>query len=155
MPIKCNLGGGIPVDNQIKAGSRNPVQNDAVAAALEGLTDSIGSAACIESGSYTGTGNVGRANPCSLTFSFTPKIVIILGQSFSNSSSEYPMTGFFINSFKYGSIFGSDNEWGDIWGGTAVATWNGNTLSWYSKSESQAYYQLNYKGMPYYYVAIA
>ncbi|WP_298020986.1 hypothetical protein, partial [uncultured Dysosmobacter sp.] len=37
----------------------------------------VSGAAKIQTGSYVGTGTYGESNPCSLTFDFSPKLVII------------------------------------------------------------------------------
>lgn len=96
-----------------------------------GLTN----AAKIATGSYVGTGTYGASNPCSLTFDFVPRFVLII--------EDYQVITFseFINSFPYNS-------------GDMKVTFLENTLSWYhDNSDNRAVRQLNYKGETYPYIA--
>ena len=89
----------------------------------------------IETGSYVGTGTYGANNPCSLTFDFVPKLVLII--------EDYKVVTFseFINSFSYDS-------------GNMKVTFLENTLSWYhDNSDSRAIRQLNKEGKTYPYIA--
>lgn len=82
-------------------------------------------APAIETGSYVGTGTYGSANPCSLTFDFVPKLVIVSGQG---NSSNYG-AGFIYcwGSTKYTLIYGG-------YGGahpTCVVSLADKTMNWY------------------------
>lgn len=98
------------------------------------------SAAKIEVGSYIGTGTYGKSNPCSLSFGFAPKIVIILPYiiaTYSNSAS-LPVPYF-------------DTT---IYQNTA---WEGNTFTWYQTENTNndpATWQCNAIGKEYFYIAI-
>ena len=89
-------------------------------------------------GSYTGTGTFGSSNPCSLTFTFTPKVVIILQKYYSST-----YLGIFINPSTLGQVTQS--------GSTAAltTTWTSSGLSWYHTSSADS--QLNASGTPCYY----
>lgn len=86
------------------------------------------STAVMATGSYTGTGTFGSSSPNTLTFGFTPELVILsggdVGLTISNTSPS---------------------------GGTSDAYIQGNTAKWYSTSAAK---QLNVQGKSYSYVAI-
>lgn len=92
------------------------------------------------SGSYTGTGTYGEANPCSLTFDFTPKIVMVFQAPTSGSegnilvkSGEYPffvqnmdlLTTEFVSGRGFGSGYRSALPKGK-------KSSDGKTVSWFS-----------------------
>ena len=98
----------------------------------------------METGSYTGTGTYGSANPNTLTFSFAPKLVIV--QSSGGSA--------------YGPMFARDSATATAvnYHDTAQAstiTWSnsGKTLSWYTQS-NMVDFQLNRNNSEYIYIAI-
>ena len=71
----------------------------------------------IATGSYTGTNTYGASNPCSLTFDFVPKLVMLV------SSRNY---GFFISpSSECYSQYWTSIMW-------HACTWSGHTVSWYT-----------------------
>ena len=86
------------------------------------------STAVMATGSYTGTGTFGSSSPNTLTFGFTPELVILsggdVGLTISNTSPS---------------------------GGTSDAYIQGTTAKWYSTSAAK---QLNVQGKSYSYVAI-
>ena len=86
------------------------------------------STAVMATGSYTGTGTFGSSSPNTLTFSFTPELVILsggdVGLTISNTSPS---------------------------GGTSDAYIQGTTAKWYFTSAAK---QLNVQGKSYSYVAI-
>lgn len=112
----------------------------------------------IETGSYEGTGTYGKNNPCSITFDFEPKIVVVS----LDAEGLHP------------TIFTRNRNSAATWpsgitmGGYVSVFWEGNTLSWYigaigwnSASESmnvaeaaRPSYQLNLQGLKYGYIAI-
>ena len=85
----------------------------------------------VESGSYTGTGTYGLANPNTLTFDFTPKILIVDDYVIPCTCTSYQKhyTSQFIN-----------------------VTWGNNSVSWYC-TDSQ-YAQYNESGKTYNYMVI-
>lgn len=108
----------------------------------------------IATGSYVGTGTYGSANPCTLTFPFLPKLVLIKAQTCTC----------FVRSSTSGTTWAYECD-----GGYYTATWGANFLSWYdagtkrwygdsygttSPSSATADYQLNKSGRQYHYVAI-
>ena len=110
----------------------------------------------VATGSYTGTGTYGEGNPCSLTFDFAPKIVIITVQS----SGLYPKNGYWGSDcfiWTYGQtrvLKYASNTTSDI-----TCSLSGNTLSWYHGSQSiddnkRASGQCNVSGEKYLYLAI-
>lgn len=112
---------------------------------LDKLATSLG-AAKIQTGSYTGA-NKGSANyPNTLTFNFTPKVVII---SATNAAYYGILT--------YGNIrpimfYSSGNTAASVNGGYMVATWSGNSVSWYNTASADM--QLNSSSKNYIWVAI-
>ena len=103
----------------------------------------------IETGSYVGTGTYGPSNPCSLTFDFTPKIVLMhRGGNLAYSDSTHCMVFVWniTNDFYVGSSGGSHNS----------VTYSGNTISWYNDTGNLAGAgaQLNGSGTTYWYTAI-
>lgn len=99
----------------------------------------------IATGSYTGTGTYGSANPCSLTFDFTPKILIIVDSN--GRLPGYAITGFFgIAGITYVYTQAS----GSSYDTHCIVTW-GSTVTWYSPDSAQG--QLN-QNTTYRYVAI-
>lgn len=89
----------------------------------------------IETGSYTGTGTYGSANPNSITFSITPKLVLIKGMLTPSILGGSFFTGTMQQNY------------------SQVVSWSGNTMSWYSNG-GNAGYQLNTSGWSYEYCAI-
>ena len=102
----------------------------------------------IATGSYTGTGTYGSSNPCSLTFDFEPKFLMVY--STSPSYLFTPHNGF----WQHGFIWG----WGinylkiNTGGSSASITKDGKTCSWYASNNAED--QLNTSGVSYGYVAI-
>lgn len=126
----------------------------ALNALCNAIEDLINSKIQIETGTYVGDGTSGSSNKNVLNFSFEPKLVIIQGKSFVNSSSEYPMLGVYVWGNYYMWVVGaSSTSVGG--GGQVVASTSENKLSWYAKSTSSAaQYQLNYSNVTYQYFAI-
>lgn len=123
----------------------------------------------IASGTYTGTGTYGADNPNSLTFSFEPKIVIMLGYLNSNGAWN-PMLGYIpISSNNYEVItvmtasalstayshytgFLRGNMYsttGTSWGKKSE---DGKTFYWYDSGGAAG--QCNSEGYTYFYLAI-
>ena len=87
----------------------------------------------IKTGSYTGTNTYGSGNPCSLTFDFSPQLVIIHQNSLYSGHINY---AFF---FKPRTVVYCDNNYASNTG--INLTWGENSVSWYNAS--QAKFQLN------------
>ena len=97
----------------------------------------------VQSGSYTGTGAYGSSSQNSLTFNFTPKIVII------NETTNYNFFAIMIHGSSDSSVFPGTDA-GDVMGITLA--WSNKTVSWYGQSAAQ--WQLNRSGKVYNWVAI-
>lgn len=118
-----------------------------------GNAQDVAFGAKIETGSYVGTGTYGSSNPNSLTFDFTPKLVIVTGVKFVGGTLT--------------SIIPSNSYWEGcfIWIAGMVRTYVGdsnktmefgqseNTLSWYTNGTS-AGNQCNTLNDTYAYIAI-
>lgn len=101
------------------------------------LTSVLSSYGKIQTGTYTGTGTSGSSNKSSLTFNFTPKVVIIykLGETFGGSAC-----------FTYGETTVT------VAGGIAITpSWATKSLAWYSTS---AIDQFNHSGSKYGWIAL-
>ena len=100
----------------------------------------------LQTGSYTGTGTYGQSHPCSLTFNFVPKLVLIILDGHINSQYlNIPSIAF------YGQTTGlsMDNEPGTGWR-TCTMTWNNKRLSWYAEDQD---IQRNREKKKYYWAA--
>ena len=100
----------------------------------------------LETGAYVGTGTYGESNPNSITFEFTPKLVLIYRD---NVNMGTPML------FPY--IWGEDNFYtgSNITSGNyqhVTVSINGNVMSWYTAGNAS--YQLNQSGNVYHYIAL-
>lgn len=110
----------------------------------------------IEVGSYVGTGTYGSSNKNSLTFSFDPKVVIIIGRGSYGSQSIFVRNapwsiGFRIDA-NIGSTAATEQGYSYIKTTSNLATWGSNRLSWYHTKNADA--QENTSGSTYYYAAI-
>ena len=110
------------------------------------LDDALAARAQLATGSYTGTGKFGSANPNTLTFPFEPKFVFVTHQSGEwyrqTLAGIRGMTGAYV----YQSVLNSDYY------NRATLTWDGKKLKWYNSGS--AYYQLNESNAKYFYIAI-
>lgn len=128
----------------------NAAPNDVLAAAwtlIDKNATDIANGVKIATGSYTGTGTYGSSNPCSLTFSFAPKILLLNVQDYTYTMGNddclliTPLTK-------------------DIApGGTSTTyrcpvTWSngGKTISWYNTASASN--QLNVSDTTYHYIII-
>ena len=98
-------------------------------------------AAKVQTGSYVGTGTYGASNPCSLTFDFVPKFLLV--KSIGD-------TIFGVNSAQLLLISPGTNFVGYTY--TAYCSWNGQSVSWYSTAAAD--YQFNIADLQFYYLAI-
>lgn len=137
--------------------------NNAASVAAEALAAS-GSGAKIEMVSYVGTGTYGVNNPCSLTFSYAPKLLIWVGRKYNDNGSIKPpaagsenakytsfmhstqqLTTSYVSGAGFADNIDSEQCYGKI-------SEDGKTYFWYTtKGASQ---QLNNTAYTYYFVAI-
>lgn len=125
--------------------SKDPTVNEA----LLKIFNKANSKARIVTGNYVGTGTYGPKNPCSLTFDFTPKIVLMHRTgtyAYSDSTHCMVFVWNITNGFDVGSSGSRTNE----------VTYSGNTMSWYNTTGNlaSAAAQLNARGTTYWYTAI-
>ena len=125
--------------------------------------DNLVTAPKIEIGSYVGTGSYGQSNPNSLTFGFEPKFLMVqmlgtgapLGTySISDALMFFGMTVMRGQTTVYTSLTENSN-----YHCSCALTWNGNSVSWFTKRSSSTYVslsdsQLNAVSRTYVYVAI-
>lgn len=103
------------------------------------------------SGHYTGTGNYGENNKNSLTFTFAPKMIIIM------NAAIYAKRAAFINpGIRALCVKADDNTetltaYSDSQVWALVTSINDNTVTWYSSISAAA--QMNTDSNTYYYVA--
>ena len=117
----------------------------------EGNLLSIGSTMGIarsQSGSYVGTGTYGSSNPCSITFSFKPKIVIFPNDLVYNARGK-SMIAVDCLTTSYQDVDGTLGY--EVYAKFDTTT---NTLYWYASTRANEYHQLNRAGETYYWVAI-
>ncbi len=112
---------------------------------LQDLVAALGDAGGVRiaTGSYTGTGTYGASNPCSLTFPFSPKLVLI---AWSNKNAG-AMQGFMIYP---NTVFSQADNSGT--GPNCIVTWNSTGVSWYNTDRDG--YQFNYSNETYCYLAL-
>lgn len=110
---------------------------------LEGLLGSGGNNCRVAFGAYIGNGRVGVGNPNSLTFDFTPALVVITPKNDQSYQSPAVM------------VLGSNTtgQHNLYYHYSANLTWQNNMVSWYSASNDAAA-QLNTSGAEYCYVAL-
>ena len=104
----------------------------------------------IVSGSYIGTGTYGVDNPRTLTFTFTPVLVVI-----TTSSTDGVISGstFIVGQEKSDGIGNHNNP---SYGLELHLTWKSDRVTWYTSSlaDNAAERQLNKEGQIYRYFAI-
>ena len=119
---------------------------------LQDLVAALGDAGGVRiaTGSYTGTGTYGANNPCSLTFPFVPKLVVVENNGLVSYWASETGSGFVVLNGQetyYGRInsTSSNNE-------TITFEWQGNTINWYSASGKGR--QCNTEGTVYRYLTL-
>ena len=126
---------------------------------IDNVQDGVDSRTKIQTGSYVGTGTYGSSAPCSLTFDFVPKLVIIQGTGEASSiSNDYKIVA--LNGINTASSLFFENLNVNVgWFLMVAITWNGNTMQWYAldgyqdvKASSSS--QLNSNNNTYYYIAL-
>lgn len=131
--------------------------NSGVNSEISDVLAQLGTKAKIETGSYTGTGTYGSANPTSLTFGFEPKLVIVwIAYQPSENYGLRPASnsGAWNSSFIYTKGQCRTNIYYNNTVYTNELSVVGNTFSWYTKSNNAPYGQLNQSGVTYEYFAI-
>lgn len=124
----------------------------------------------IATGSYDGTGTYGADNPCTLTFEFVPKLVIIFSQTGDagfGTSFNGDRAGAILaarpTTHMYGTGGLSTTEGSEIATGYGEVqhsfTWGDTSFSWYTHTNLAGRYmtagaQKNNSGTTYYYIAI-
>ena len=101
----------------------------------------------IASGSYEGTGTCGSGSPTSLSFDFSPRLLIIRAPSSEGKNG---------NAFGTTLVRGIDFQYNDTYGMYSSymnVSWGENSVSWYTNMGYPGD-QLNESGTTYYYVAI-
>ena len=93
----------------------------------------------IATGSYKGTGTFGASNPNTLTFPFTPKVVLFFQDTrYRNGGGNATEVGLY--------FWGVGAYWYNNSGGSKAASVSGNTMTWYSTENYIA--QMNDAGSP-------
>ena len=82
--------------------------------------------------SYVGTGGKSNTNPCSLTFNFVPRIVIIVMGGTITVGTNDSAVGILANGDSTYAVLYYNNASSVAKRGTV--TWSGNTVSWYDSS---------------------
>lgn len=125
--------------------------NSGVNSEISALTTALNGKAKIQTGSYVGTGTYGSSNPCTLTFDFVLKYVIIQGPK--AKTDDEPAQTVFVGECavaKTNSITASGYTY-------SLSTWNDKTLTWYTafsgQSDAAIRYQLNIKNRTYMWIA--
>ncbi len=100
----------------------------------------------IMSGSYTGNGTYGADNPRSLSFPFTPMMVVIT----TDAGSDLPSGSVFIQGQTMSDGIGNHSN--PAYGLVIHLTWSSGKVSWYSTQDAEK--QLNAEGQNYRYFVI-
>ena len=112
---------------------------------IDNVQTSTNSKAKIQTGSYVGTGTYGENNPCSLTFDFEPKFLMVQSSNtrvawFMGAVGAYPSDTYLNPPYSH------DSE------AKLYIKRSGKTVYWYNSTGPNE--QLNYLNANYYYVAI-
>lgn len=100
-------------------------------------------------GSYQGTGMYGATNPCTLTFDFTPKFLIIKINVVAENYGDPLLLCFW---GKTTTIYFSKSSSATTSELKNTVTYTGNTISWYNKTSAS--YQGNSSASAYHYIAV-
>ncbi len=105
----------------------------------------------IKAGSYVGTGTYGKNNPNKITFSFNPRIVIVLDVTCDSGSAKNNLI--MVNPAQYSSMSGDDAR------DNVHITWGTNSVSWYLNNSGvsdsvNTSMQANTSGATYHYVVV-
>ena len=116
---------------------------EAIETLLKNQSLAIDSCARMAAGSYTGTGTSGVAAPNTLTFGFTPKVLLVLAAT-AGLWDQYQGSMLLIHPMTTG-VTGSQTD------SHVTITWGENFVSWCS---ADYIYQMNSEGRTYYYFAM-
>lgn len=105
--------------------------NIAGKATVDSILSLVSGGAKIQTGSYVGTGTYGQANPCSLTFSFTPKFIIIYAIDTTNETGNFLFENFAVGIAGY-MLQVKDNSYTYA----NKITYDTNKISWYTQIDS-------------------
>lgn len=86
----------------------------------------------IATGNYMGTGNYGIDNKNSLTFNFTPKIIMIIEDELKNDTYDGNSICWFVNDLIHGIKPTTTNS---VLGSRVSISWSENKVEWYSESD--------------------
>ena len=115
---------------------------EAIETLLKNQSLAIDSCARMAAGSYTGTGASGAAAPNTLTFNFTPKVLLVMAST-AGLWNEYQSSMLLIRPMTTG-VTGNQEE------SRVTVTWGENFVSWYG---ADYIFQMNSE-RTYYYFAI-
>lgn len=132
------LAGGNVSAAQIAAWNAKPTTDEVV-------SEIVARAAKVATGTYTGNGNSGSSGKRTLSFDFTPNLVIVV-QSSSNTASYSNFPAIMVNPSTRGYGMDASDE-----GYSFTVTWGTKNVSWYA---STAQNQMNYNGYKFAYVAV-
>lgn len=132
------LSGGSVSAAQIAAWNAKPTTDEVV-------SEIVARAAKVATGTYTGNGNSGSSGKRTLSFDFTPNLVIVV-QSSTNTASYSNFPAIMVNPSTRGYGMDASDE-----GYSFTVTWGAKNVSWYA---STAQNQMNYNGYKFAYVAV-
>lgn len=141
--------------------SADKLPNDAfqqIKTLIDNVQSSADSKARIQTGSYVGTGTYGVDNPCSLTFDFEPKLLIVgavkgANRGWFQTNSDYGLICdglFWVNPMPY--IWNMDNYSSSLTTSYLYFTPNVTGISYYSTKGAGS--QCNVSNRTYYYFGI-
>ena len=111
--------------------------DEKVKAALDDIGDLQSEQVRIATGSYVGTGTYGALNPCSLTFDFAPKLLIV---AIEDQGYLRGMIGYRPQSMAFAIA---------LWSGDVFTQWENNSVKFYDNDG-----MFNSKNTQYHYLAI-
>ena len=111
--------------------------DESVKAALDDIGDLQSEQVRIATGSYVGTGTYGASNPCSLTFDFAPKLLIV---AIEDQGYLRGMIGYRPQSMAFAIA---------LWSGDVFTQWENNSVKFYDNDG-----MFNSKNTQYHYLAI-
>ena len=143
----------------LRQGTSGPPYWSSISELLSAL--GLTNVAKIATGSYVGTGTYGSANPCSLTFPFSPKLVLFFSQYSKDSWTAFMYANpYESRMFILPSVLTTDYTAIGFPGcryttaSYAKRSADGKTISWYNNGDkANEYHQLNDPEYIYHYVA--
>lgn len=139
----------------------NQTKNTQQDSSISSLQTAVNGKSRVATGSYTGTGTYGSSNPNSITFPFTPKLVIIVNSP-SNIGNDYGVLLGTYNTVGMLWFTGIENvainetdSTTDVLKATNKVTVSGTKFSWYRTygGTDDGYSQLNRSGKTYRWIA--